>query len=57
MKLFRKKTVRVPEEIVNQTVEALEVLQELRNTRIFSSVAVKAADNASSLLEFYLKWA
>ena len=57
MKLFRKKTVRVPEEIVNQTVEALAVLEELRNTRIFSSAAVEAADKASSLMEFYLKWA
>ena len=58
MKLFRKrKTVRVPEEIVNQTVAALEVLEELRNTRIFSSAAVEAADKASSLMEFYLRWA
>lgn len=57
MKLFRKKTVRVPEEIVNQTVAALEVLEELRNTRIFSSAAVEAANRAGSLMEFYLRWA
>ena len=57
MKLFRKKTVRVPEEIVNQTVDALLCLENIVELNGGTPAAVKAAASVSELLEFYLRWA
>lgn len=57
MKLFQKKTVRVPEEIVNRTVDALMCLENVVEINGGTPAAVKAAAGVPELLEFYLRWA